>query len=69
MFAERVIEVNEDVLLTWSLLAHRGRKAGRTYSQEGLLLAATAIFYKMALVTRNVRDFSDLPVQLINPWD
>jgi predicted nucleic acid-binding protein len=69
MFANPVFDVDEDVLLTWSLLAHRGRRAGRTYSQEDLLLAATAIFYDLILVTRNTRDFTDLPVQLINPWE
>ena len=32
------------------------------------LLAATALEHDLILVTRNVRDFSGLPVQMVNPW-
>jgi predicted nucleic acid-binding protein len=32
------------------------------------LLAATASFHGLTLVTRNERDFADLGVPLINPW-
>ena len=33
------------------------------------LIAATAIVRKLTLVTRNVADFSAMPVRLFNPWD
>ena len=32
------------------------------------LIAATARHYQMTLVTRNVNDFKDTQLQLINPW-
>jgi len=32
------------------------------------LLAATALEHDLVLVTRNVKDFSGLPVQVFNPW-
>lgn len=32
-------------------------------------IAATAIENRMALVTRNVKDFHNIPVEIINPWD
>jgi toxin FitB len=32
------------------------------------LIAATAIVHDLILVTRNVRDFEDIAVSLINPW-
>jgi len=69
MFAGRVLEVDEEVLLTWSLLAHRARKSGLTYPQEDLLLAATAILPNMVLATRNARDIVGLPIQVVNPWE
>jgi predicted nucleic acid-binding protein len=31
-------------------------------------LAATAIEHDLILVTRNTRDFSAMPVQVIDPW-
>lgn len=33
------------------------------------LLAATAIEHNLTLVTRNTKDFIDLPVTLFNPWE
>jgi predicted nucleic acid-binding protein len=33
------------------------------------LLAATAQQHKLTMVTRNVKDFADMGVDLINPWD
>lgn len=33
------------------------------------LLAATAIEHNLILVTRNTKDFANLPVELFNPWD
>ena len=32
------------------------------------LIAATAIVRRLTLVTRNERDFADIPVALVNPW-
>ncbi|MGO4439605.1 type II toxin-antitoxin system VapC family toxin [Rhizobium sp. RAF56] len=36
---------------------------------EDCLIAATAIVHGMTLVTRNVRDFADFPVTVLNPFE
>jgi hypothetical protein len=33
------------------------------------LLAATALHHDMTLVSRNVKDFIGLNLEIINPWD
>ncbi|WP_236001730.1 plasmid stabilization protein [Cysteiniphilum marinum] len=33
------------------------------------MIAASAITHGMTLVTRNIIDFKDMSVALINPWD
>jgi len=33
------------------------------------LIAATGIVHRLTLVTRNLRDFADMPVAVINPWE
>jgi predicted nucleic acid-binding protein len=43
--------------------------AGRPLPAIGNLLAASAQQHKLTMVTRNVKDFADMAVQLIHPGD
>lgn len=64
-FSGRILPVDLAVASRWGqLLAH----AGRPLPAIDSLLAATAIEHDLVLVTRNVKDFACLPVELFNPW-
>lgn len=67
-FGERILEVNERVLLRWRWLVWEGQKADYTFSQPDALLAATALEHGLGVVTRNTSDFERAGVQLMNPW-
>lgn len=69
MFAGRVLEITEEIMLAWRRMVDDGRKTGRTFSQPDLILAATALQHDLTLVTRNVKDFDGLSVNVLNPWD
>jgi predicted nucleic acid-binding protein len=69
MFADRVLEVGEDIMLRWRVLVEQGRRSGHTFSQPDLIIAATTLEHGMMLVTRNVKDFSGLDITIFNPWD
>lgn len=62
-YAERVLPVSEPIALEWGRIS-----AGRTRGPADALIAATAITHGLTLVTRNIRDFEDLPIKLLNPW-
>lgn len=68
MFQQRVLPVSEDVMLKWRLLVEEGRKAGHTYSQPDLIIAATALHHGLTLVSRDVGDYARTGVPLLNPW-
>lgn len=61
---ETVVPVTEAVALEWGRLS-----ADRSRNTADGLIAATARVHDLILVTRNVVDFEDTGVSIINPWD
>ena len=64
-FLGRLLSVDAGVADRWGRLQ---ALAGRPLPAIDSLLAATALHHNLALVTRNVKDFADMGVDLINPW-
>jgi len=67
-FAERILEVEEDVILIWRKMVEVGRKQGHTFRQPELFIAATASFHDLCIVTRNADDFERTATSVLNPW-
>ena len=62
--ADRILAVTDQISVEWGRIAAiqpRGDIDG--------LIAATAIVHDLILVTRNVGDFKDTGVSVINPWE
>lgn len=68
LFEQRVLQVSEDVMLKWRLMVEDGRRAGHTFSQPDLIIAASAAHYGLTVVTRDVSDFDRAKVPVLNPW-
>ena len=68
MFDQRVLEVSEDVMFKWRLLVEDGCKAGHTFSQPDLIIAATALHHGLTIVARDTGDYKLARVTLLNPW-
>lgn len=67
-FEERVLAISEDVMFKWRLLVEDGRKAGHTFSQPDLIIAATALHHGLTVVSRDVREYRKARVPVLNPW-
>jgi hypothetical protein len=68
MFEQRVLPVTEDIMFKWRLLVEEGRKAGHTFSQPDLILAATALEHGLTLVSRDTREYERARAPVLNPW-
>lgn len=68
LFAQRALDVSEDILFTWRLLVEEGRKSGHTYSQPGLFIAATALHHGMTVVSRDTSEYERAGAPVLNPW-
>ena len=63
-YAARMLPIDDAVATNWGrLMAQRSRPIADA------LIAATARVNNKVLVTRNVADFADMGLDLINPWD
>ncbi|NCT22353.1 type II toxin-antitoxin system VapC family toxin [bacterium] len=67
-FQGKIIPIDEDVIVEWGILTARIEAAGKPMPAIDSLIAATAQTNRLALVTRNVDDFSASGVKLVNPW-
>jgi toxin FitB len=68
MFEERVLAITEDIMFKWRLLVDDGRKAGHTFSQPDLIIAATALHHGLTVLSRDVSDYQKARAPVFNPW-
>jgi predicted nucleic acid-binding protein len=72
MFAEdlagRVLGFESDAARAFSKIAVDRRSLGRPVSHADAQIAAIARVRRAALATRNVEDFEDCGVDVVNPW-
>jgi predicted nucleic acid-binding protein len=68
MFEQRVLAITEDIMFKWRLLVEDGRKAGHTFSQPDLIIAATALHHGLTVVSRDVSDYRKAHASVFNPW-
>jgi hypothetical protein len=62
-YASRILPVDDAVAVTWGQLM-----ALRSRGVPDALIAATARVFNKVVVTRNVVDFADAGVDVVNPW-
>lgn len=67
-FASRTLSIDAPVADRWGFLMAEMQRKGRALEMMDGFIAATAHYHGLAIVTRNVTDFDDLGVPLINPW-
>ncbi|HEX5755108.1 MAG TPA: type II toxin-antitoxin system VapC family toxin [Arenimonas sp.] len=68
-FAGQVLSFDSDAADAYAEVAASRRRAGRPISQIDAMIAAIARSRGASLATRNVKDFVDCGVDLIDPWN
>jgi toxin FitB len=68
-FAGRILPVDEAVAERWGALDGERQLQGAPLNTADGLIAATALEHDLTMVTRNVKDFAGLGVNVLNPWE
>lgn len=67
-FNERILSFDSRAARTYAEIAADRRRAGRPISESDCQIAAISRSRGAILVTRNVRDFEDTGVDVVDPW-
>ncbi len=68
-FRGRLLPVTHAVADRWGTLDGQCQLRGMPLNTADGMIAATAIEHGLSVVTRNVKDFAGLGVDLFNPWE
>lgn len=66
-FGERILNIDIKIADRWGQL--QSKIKGHTLPAIDGLIAATAQVHNLALVTRNTKDFNQVSLNIINPWE
>ena len=68
-FRNRILPVTHAIADRWGVLDGQCQLKGTPLNTADGMIAATAIEHELTVVTRNVKDFTGLGVEVFNPWD
>jgi predicted nucleic acid-binding protein len=68
LFSGRILPFDVDAAKEYARIAANKRQAGLGFQSFDMQIAAIARAHGAALATRNIRDFTDCGVKLIDPW-
>lgn len=68
-FGDRIAPFDATAAEIAGRLAARRRRRGATVDHRDTQIAGVALMLGATLVTRNQRDFIDLDVEVVNPWN
>jgi predicted nucleic acid-binding protein len=68
-FAHRLLSFDDVAARAFAVIAADRRRAGRPIQTPDAQIAAIARANRMSVATRNVKDFADCGVDLIDPWE
>jgi toxin FitB len=68
-FHGRILDINRRMITTWAKMIADLKTKGIVRPSFDSLIEAAALHHQLILVTRNVKNFQDSPVTILNPWE
>jgi len=67
-FQGRILPFDGEAAVIWGTIMGEGDRTGRPKPMADAQIAAVALRNGLTLATRNIRDFKDMGVMLVDPW-
>jgi len=68
-FIEQILSFESKAAECFAEIMSNRRKLGKPISQADAQIAAICLANNTAIATRNVDDFTDCQIKIVNPWD
>ncbi len=68
-FSRRILPMSQKAFLVWGKMYGELERKGIVRPAFDSLLEATALEHEMIFVTRNVKNFQNSQVTILNPWE
>jgi predicted nucleic acid-binding protein len=68
-YTDRILSVDPETAAIWGEITAVAQRRGVALAAADGLIAGTALRHGLHLMTRNVKDFQNTGVLLLNPWD
>ena len=70
LFQDKIIDIDSKVMIEWGRLSALSQSRGLTLPVMDSLIAATCLVGKYTLITRNTKDFENVPgLDFVNPFE
>jgi len=67
-FKDRTLSIDSETMIIWGEMVAKLKKRGITLPVMDSLLAAQCKRYNLCILTRNVKDFEQTGISVMNPW-
>ena len=67
-FSGRILTLTQTIAERWGDLESRRQVIGRPMQVPDAQIAATALEHNLILVTRNIKHFDGIGIEIFNPW-
>ncbi len=67
-FAERILPFDSTAARAYAEIASGRRRAGRSVGEADCQIAAIARSRGFTVITRNIQDFEDISIEVVDPW-
>jgi predicted nucleic acid-binding protein len=68
-FAGRILPIDAAIADRWGLIAAEAKRRGKALPIVDGLLVATALHHNLTVISRDIGDFTNAQVQVLNPWE
>jgi predicted nucleic acid-binding protein len=67
-FEDRILAFDHQVAKVWAEMTSEAEAQGKSMTSFDSIIAATARAHGCKLVTRNIKNFKNARIEVINPW-